>query len=488
MYLKCTNNKKTGRKYLSCVYGYRDGDGKCHTKIYESYGYIDELAKKYKDPEKHFRKVVESLNHNPTALGHVHDEISALQHPASTPRVETKNLGYLVPLYYYQRLGINGFWQRVQRKHKLMFDLNAIFRMFVLMRILEPDFSEQTPYNTGLFFERHDFSDQDVYRALHLFAEYQDRFNDFLQTRLSRYRRERVSDPNSGQVSPADPSTQAPDRVDETFSDVFHAQLNLNQSTKASEAHQSRLRSGCQRPLWIRLRFDKDGYPRGYSYGVQEPLGDGQDTFLRTVNSEQLAPDQLQWAADNDWQNESAELKAKARAEGSGQQLVCFWSLENCRVHNSLKHHQHYYGASRLCDGLTTFEVDHPYPDLLRLSRVYSRMLWARKVFSHVKPLLYYMPDQYSQDDVLSSHFVCCETAWALMALIEEELSYAYDGKRVSHELLRFTCLHTKENRWQISYWNPVLSELCRSVGVHFHSEELTQMQIKQILAKVKHD
>jgi hypothetical protein len=64
MYLREVKHKKTGRIYLSIVESYRDKETKKTTsRIIKSLGYFDELIKEYPDPIKHFKNVVNEMNH-----------------------------------------------------------------------------------------------------------------------------------------------------------------------------------------------------------------------------------------------------------------------------------------------------------------------------------------------------------------------------------------------------------------------------------------
>jgi hypothetical protein len=179
MYVK-KNSCKNGRILLTLTHGYRE-NGKLKQKNIETLGYLDELEKIYDDPIAHFRKIakqktdekaVESepirLELDPTA------KIDSLE-------IGLKNLGYAIFEKIYHELGIHTFFQRHENRLNIDFNLNAIFRLLVYSRILDPGSKKQAHDNQNQFFETMAPSLESVYRSL----DYFDRFNLDLQTWLN---------------------------------------------------------------------------------------------------------------------------------------------------------------------------------------------------------------------------------------------------------------------------------------------------------------
>lgn len=180
MYVK-KNSCKNGRILLTLTHGYRE-NGKVRQRNIETLGYLDELEKIYDDPIVHFRKIAkqrtkeEALKNEPIHLTiDTTTEIGEYE-------IGLKNLGYAILEKLYHELGIHTFFQRHENRLKIDFNLNAIFRLLVYSRILDPGSKKQAYEKQGQFFEKMAPSLESVYRSL----DYFDRFNLDLQTWLNK--------------------------------------------------------------------------------------------------------------------------------------------------------------------------------------------------------------------------------------------------------------------------------------------------------------
>jgi transposase len=169
MYLKQTK-KASGRNYLSIVRGYRK-DGKVKTRTVESLGYLDELEAKYPDPIAHFKEVCDRRNKKD-------GEASAAQTITFRPlqRIDMradgrKNIGCAVALSHYNSLGIEKALRNAMRDSKAAYDINAVFRLLVIERMLNPSSRLSAYENKGSYFFRSGFTDDDVYRSLDSLAK-----------------------------------------------------------------------------------------------------------------------------------------------------------------------------------------------------------------------------------------------------------------------------------------------------------------------------
>ena len=179
MYVK-KNSCKNGRILLTLTHGYRE-NGKIKQKNIETLGYLDELEKIYDDPIAHFRVIAkkrtadEALESEPIHLD--------LDPAAEIGQFEVglKNLGYAVFEKIYHELGIHTFFQRHENRLNIDFNLNAIFRLLVYSRILDPGSKKKAYDKQSQFFETMAPSLESVYRSL----DYFDRFSLDLQTWLN---------------------------------------------------------------------------------------------------------------------------------------------------------------------------------------------------------------------------------------------------------------------------------------------------------------
>jgi len=176
-------SKSNGRPYLSIVQGYRDPvTKKVKHKTIQSLGYLDVLEKEFSDPVAHFKRVVEEMNQKqleenlPVTIAFDQD---ALLSPGNTNR---KNIGYAVLSKLYHDLQLHSFFTSRSQKFQSEYNLNSIVKLLVFSRILCPASKKRTYEGKEFFFDKMDFSLDDVYRSLSQLVT----LNDSLQRHLHR--------------------------------------------------------------------------------------------------------------------------------------------------------------------------------------------------------------------------------------------------------------------------------------------------------------
>ena len=173
MYLH-KSRRKDGRVYLSIAENYRL-DGRNKTRTVRSLGYVDELESDYPDPIAHFKKVCDEENERKRAA---RQAVDITMHPAQKidmRKSNRKNVGCAVPLAVYNSLGIEKALRNHVAKSKATYDLNAVMRLLVTERLLDPGSKLSAVSNRGRYFFRSDLTDDDVYRALDVLADARDR-------------------------------------------------------------------------------------------------------------------------------------------------------------------------------------------------------------------------------------------------------------------------------------------------------------------------
>ena len=179
MFLKKTQRKD--RVYLSIMQGYWL-DGKSKQKTVQKIGYVDELESEFDDPIAHFTQVVKEMNENqePKKI-----ELSMNEKLISGSN-SRKNLGYAVPKRIYALLELNQFLQGKQNQLKnIEYNLNHIFLLLVFNRILEPSSKKKAFERRHRYFERADYSLDDVYRSLDYFSDYSREIQRHLNAKVS---------------------------------------------------------------------------------------------------------------------------------------------------------------------------------------------------------------------------------------------------------------------------------------------------------------
>jgi len=131
-----------------------------------SLGYLDELEKQYPDPIAHFRQVAADMTRQeaercpPVVMSLRRDE---RLEPGACNR---RNLGYAALSYVYHELGLDVFFNNRARGLRADYSVNAIMKLLVYSRILEPASKKGTFDKRGSYFDKFDFSLEDIYRCL----------------------------------------------------------------------------------------------------------------------------------------------------------------------------------------------------------------------------------------------------------------------------------------------------------------------------------
>lgn len=184
MYLKQTKTR-SGRIYLSITDGFYDKEKKTsRSKTIESLGFLDELEKQYDDPIAHFSKRVDQLK----------EEKKIRKAPINFTFFNSdklyigenlrKNFGYAAFSKIYHELGINTFLINRQRHSKEEYDANTIMKMLVYSRLLAPDSKKSSYENRELYFEKTNYSLDDVYRCLTFFNKHKSTLQRWLNDKI----------------------------------------------------------------------------------------------------------------------------------------------------------------------------------------------------------------------------------------------------------------------------------------------------------------
>jgi len=157
--------KVRGRTYLSIKKGYRNAEGKSTKKTIKSLGYLDELEKQYADPIAHFREVARQMTEEEKSTRRVQFAVD-MDEELPVGAIGTKNLGYALPLKIYHQLGLDKFIKGKAQSENFKFNTNSIMILLVMARLLMPGSKKAAYEAKDRFFERFNFTLDDVYRSL----------------------------------------------------------------------------------------------------------------------------------------------------------------------------------------------------------------------------------------------------------------------------------------------------------------------------------
>lgn len=187
LFLRQAKNKKSGRVYLSIVHGYRDTvSKKSRTKTIESLGYLDELQKEYEDPIVFFTAKAQRLDEERLSGDASLTFTIAKDEPIATDSVNRKNFGYAALSKIYHELDLHTFLINRQRHSKEQYDANSIMKMLVFSRLLHPASKKKSFEQRHLFFEKDNYSLDDVYRSLTFLNRHKDQLQVWISDQIKK--------------------------------------------------------------------------------------------------------------------------------------------------------------------------------------------------------------------------------------------------------------------------------------------------------------
>lgn len=182
MFLRTITIKDVSRLYFYESY-YEDG--KTKQRCVESIGRLDELQKQFSDPVSHFKQMAEDRTREKKACSKTSVPID-LDSSMGTGEDNLKNVGYSIIKILYKQLELDKFWKLTAKKTSIRYDVEAIFRLLVFSRILYPASKLETFTKKDIYFENmKGFMLKDVYKALDLFDQYNEKLQKWIYDRSS---------------------------------------------------------------------------------------------------------------------------------------------------------------------------------------------------------------------------------------------------------------------------------------------------------------
>ena len=170
MYLKSITSKNVTRLYFYESY-YQDG--KVKQRLVESLGRLDDLKKAHNDPVAYFDNIAKERTAEKKKSKTMSLSID-LSSTLASNEDNLKNVGYGILKELYRELKFDKFWRWKTHDRSFKYNIELIFRLLVISRVLYPGSKRETYENRGIYFESFDgFSLDDVYSALDPIAENQ---------------------------------------------------------------------------------------------------------------------------------------------------------------------------------------------------------------------------------------------------------------------------------------------------------------------------
>ena len=183
VYLKKSTKKSDGRTHLSICHNYHEG-GRAKTRTVQTLGYVDVLKERFDDPVAHFSALAAQMEAERKAQM---ESVSVTLHMAKRIKKDEdnrKNLGFCVLSKIFHELACDSFFANRQTKRKIGYSLGSVMKLLVYSRILDPGSKRHDFFGKEGYFERFKFTDDDIYRALPVFARYKDELLAHLHRRM----------------------------------------------------------------------------------------------------------------------------------------------------------------------------------------------------------------------------------------------------------------------------------------------------------------
>lgn len=185
MFLKKSFNKITGRTYLAIVQGYRDEKtGKSKSRTIQSIGFLDELELQYPDPIAHFTAIAKAMDDERLQANASYQFSINKNECLEVGTSNRKNFGYAALSKIYHDLGIHTFLTNRQRHTKDEYDADNIMKLLVYSRLLKPASKMKTYENRNWFFEKDNYSLDDVYRCLTFLNKHKEKLQYWINDKI----------------------------------------------------------------------------------------------------------------------------------------------------------------------------------------------------------------------------------------------------------------------------------------------------------------
>ncbi|MEE0742146.1 MAG: IS1634 family transposase [Emergencia sp.] len=177
--------KRKHGTYLCIVQSYRDPDTKKTKKRrIKNIGYLEDLQKEYDDPIAYFQQVAKEMS----------EEYSIKKTPIPlaldpTKKLESednmvKNFGYAALSAVYYELKLDDFFRGRQRALDIHYSLNSVMKLLVYGRILFPGSEKQIYRKKDRFFDKMEFSLDDLYSSFPYLHRYKSQLQKWIHERI----------------------------------------------------------------------------------------------------------------------------------------------------------------------------------------------------------------------------------------------------------------------------------------------------------------
>jgi transposase len=465
----------------------------------------------------------------------------------STDSANRKNFGYAALSKIYHELEINKFLINRQRHTEEDYDANAIMKLLVFSRLLYPASKKKTYENKSMFFEKSNFSLDNVYRCLSLFYKHKDALQLWLHEHIkNQYQRntelvyynvtnyyfeideqDEMRRKGVSKEHRPDPIVQMGLFMDIDGIPITYRLFPGNTPDKITlipmlgkiqhDYSLGRIIVVAGRGItagdniWYTLSA-KNGYVLSYSvrgsdkkfkdYVLDENgYTDKGDNFK--IKS-RLYPREIRVTATNGKKIKkivdekqvifySTKYALKAKKDRAATLKKAKDLIRNPAKYNKSTS----YGAAKYIRNLTFDSKTGEILEGARQSLTFDedsekiiemyRGLWKiEESFKITKSNFETRPVYLSLQEHIESHFLTCFIALVIVRILEFRMEEKYSVTTMIESLRRASCSHIQENYFLFDYYDDVLADIGKKLNIDFGKKCMRLGEIKKILGGVK--
>ena len=150
----------------------------------ENLGPISKYTDQYDDPVAYFKEFYKNQSSQIKKGMKPNETVSLTLDLNETLNTDTdliRNIGYVAFKVLYRQLNLDKFWKKYTAGRKYEFDVEKIFYLLVIGRLIDPGSMKYTFENRHSFFEPIDgFELEDVYKALDIMTEFDEKLQSWI--------------------------------------------------------------------------------------------------------------------------------------------------------------------------------------------------------------------------------------------------------------------------------------------------------------------
>lgn len=500
MFLRKMKNKKTGRTYLSIVHSYRDkATKKTKSKTIESIGYLDDLEKQYDDPIAFFQEKVKLMNkllkkdQAPITINISKEE--RIQ-PDSQNR---KNLGYAALSKIYHELGIDNFLKNRQRHTKNDYDANSIMKLLVFAQLLYPASIQQTYDHKAIFFEKTDFTLDDVYHCLSFFHQHKDALLLWIHERIKEqygrstsvvyyYMTNNYFEKRASQEHRLDPFVLFMDTDGIPITYGLYTGYTLNPMLGNNFSLGKAIVVAGQNMitddnLWYTHSI-KNGYILSYSiHGANQKFKDYvlDQSGYRSMDHDskiksRLYPREITVTDKN----------GKKRKKTIYEKQVIFHSRKDDLKAKIDRTAEEKLKKEEELDGYYAIITSEYQESDERIVELYRSLWKIEESWKVTKSNIESRPIHLSKQEHIEAHFLIYFVTLVIARLLERRLKGKYSVSSILDSLRKASCSHIQENYYLFDHYDAVLEAIHTEMGIDLGKKVLSLGEIQKILGAVK--